>query len=380
MLTPSICNKYTLVKHIKAIIYPVNIIVLGLLLLNSCAGNYSEKRQKKSPRIRNLSKVISPKSGTELVSSDMINFETALSQGTVSVDSTIVNYGVTQIASWKSGSHQVSASKLRAGNQRVSIVVHLSNGKKEKHTVGLKILPSSSPEQYTYRTINTFVHDPDAYTQGLLVDGNHLIESTGHRGESTLKRVDLESGKTIQQIDLDPQYFGEGITTFGDQIYMLTWTSNTGFIYNKSDFSQIGTFTYPTEGWGITAVGDTLFMSDGSENIYLMEPGSFTQLSKIQVYDDEGPVDRLNELEYINGKIYANRYETDDIIIIDPKTGFVTGVLSLTGIFNKKNYNRKLDVLNGIAYDQKLDKIFVTGKWWPKLFEIQIIPTSDAIN
>lgn len=236
--------------------------------------------------------------------------------------------------------------------------------------------PVATPGQppiYTYEVINVYPHDPGAFTQGLVFDGETLYEGTGLNGRSSLRRVDLASGQVLQQVDLAAEYFGEGITVWDDHIIQLTWQSRRGFVYNKTTFARIADFTYPTEGWGITHDGRRLIMSDGSATLYFWNPDTFTPVDSVDVYDISGPVVRLNELEYINGEVWANIWQTDYIARIDPVTGQVLGWVDLSGLLTPAE-RASTDVLNGIAYMPESDRLFVTGKLWPKLFEIRVIP------
>ncbi|MCX6045672.1 MAG: glutaminyl-peptide cyclotransferase [Chloroflexi bacterium] len=226
---------------------------------------------------------------------------------------------------------------------------------------------------YSYTVVKTYPHDPTAFTEGLLFDNGVLYESTGLNGKSWLRQVNLETGQVLQQIDLPAQYFGEGITIFGDKIYQLTWQSHIGFIYNKTTFKSLKTFTYPTEGWGMTQDGQRLIMSDGTARLTFRNPETFAEIGHIDVHDANGPITQLNELEYVNGKIYANVWMTDWIVIIAPDTGQVTGWIDLKGLLPQAD-RAGADVLNGIAYLPQSDQLFVTGKQWPKLFEIRLAP------
>jgi glutamine cyclotransferase len=230
---------------------------------------------------------------------------------------------------------------------------------------------------YTYRIVNAFPHDPGAFTQGLVFEAGFLYEGTGLwniQEQSTLRKVELETGAILQLYELPNPYFGEGITLYGDHIIQLTWKARTGFVYDKSSFELLQTFTYPTEGWGITHDGTHLIMSDGTSTLHFWDPETFTEVDQLQVYDDHGPVTRLNELEYIQGEIYANVWLTDLIAIINPHSGQLTGWIDLTGLLGPEDRSQGVDVLNGIAYDPVDDRLFVTGKLWPKLFEIELIP------
>jgi glutamine cyclotransferase len=225
---------------------------------------------------------------------------------------------------------------------------------------------------YTYTIVHTYPHDPGAFTQGLIYENDMLYEGTGLWGRSSLRKVELETGNVLQILALSNQFFGEGITIFDDRIIQLTWQSRTGFVYDD-DFELLQTFKYPTEGWGITHDGTSLIMSDGTSTLYFWDPETFTETNRIAVYDDDGPVVRLNELEYIHGEIYANVWQTDLIARIDPQTGQVVGWIDLEGLLTLEGTNQTVDVLNGIAYDTAGDRLFVTGKLWPKLFEIELV-------
>ncbi len=229
---------------------------------------------------------------------------------------------------------------------------------------------------YTYTIIHTYPHDPGAFTQGLIFENGILYEGTGLRGRSSLRKVELETGDVLQIYNLANQFFGEGVTMYDDEILQLTWQSRIGFVYDEESFNLLRTFNYPTEGWGITHDGTNLIMSDGTSTLYFWDPETFTETNRIEVYDDDGPVVRLNELEYIQGKVYANVWQTDRIAIIDPQTGQVVGWIDLEGLLNLEGTPQPVDVLNGIAYDTEGDRLFVTGKLWPKLFEIELIRQS----
>jgi len=231
----------------------------------------------------------------------------------------------------------------------------------------------SSPYHYTYRVINSFPHDPEALTQGLVFDNGTLFEGTGLYGKSTLRQVELETGAVLRSLSLASQYFGEGITIYKDQVVQLSWRSNTGFLYDKDSFELLQTFSYPTEGWGITHDGVRLIVSDGTSTLYFWDPVTFEEIGRIEVHDQDGPVTQLNELEYVRGEVFANVYYTDRIARINPHTGKVTGWINLKGLLDSEEGLESAGVLNGIAYDAENDRLFVTGKRWPKLFEIRLI-------
>jgi glutamine cyclotransferase len=192
-------------------------------------------------------------------------------------------------------------------------------------------------------------------------------------GSSAIRKVDLVSGSVLQEYKLPAVYFGEGITVIKDALVQLTWKSNTGFVYDRDSFRLLRQFSYPTEGWGITYDGDRIVMSDGSSNLYFLDTENFGRTGYIQVHDNNGPVNMLNELEYINGRIYANVWTTDNVVMIDPADGSVTGWIDLSGLREKGHFNSSVDVLNGIAYDKQNNRMLVTGKLWPLLFEIDTV-------
>lgn len=241
----------------------------------------------------------------------------------------------------------------------------------------LQISNNTVNYNYTYKIINSNPHDPDAFTQGLVYENNTLYESTGLNGKSSLRKVDLETGKILQIRNLPSKYFGEGVTVFENKIIQLTWKSKIGFVYDKDSFDLLQTFNYTTEGWGITHDGTRLIMSDGTDTIYFLDPETFKVIGEIKVFDETGPVTRLNELEYIQGEIYANVWQTDYIVRISPQTGEVIGRIDLRGLLGMEEISSGANVLNGIAYDSENDRLFVTGKLWPKLFEIELVSIDD---
>ncbi len=232
--------------------------------------------------------------------------------------------------------------------------------------------PQSVPD-YSYKIVNTYPHDNGAFTQGLVFANDVIYEGTGLYGKSSLRKLDLETGKVLQSYELPAQYFGEGITVFQDIIIQLTWKSNMGFVYDQSSFKLLHDFTYATEGWGITHDGERLIISDGTSTLHFLDPETFSTIGHIEVCNNDTPIDKLNELEYINGQIYANIWQTDYIAIINPQSGQVSGWIDLSGLLSSQYCNEPVDVLNGIAYDTVNDRLLVTGKLWPWLFEIKLV-------
>ena len=230
---------------------------------------------------------------------------------------------------------------------------------------------------YSYRVVRTFPHAPDAFTQGLLYNDGFLYESTGQYGQSSLRKVELETGAVVQLHQLDDRFFGEGLALFGNRLLQLTWRANKGFAYRLDSFEPLAEFAYPTEGWGLTHNGELLIMSDGSSTLYFRDPFTFAEVSRVAVVAQGRPISQLNELEWIAGEVFANIWRTDIIARIDPATGQVTGWIDLTGLLSDADRRgSNAEVLNGIAYDSEGERLFVTGKWWPKLYQIELIPPS----
>lgn len=246
----------------------------------------------------------------------------------------------------------------------------------ETRTVTRTVTPVLTPvPTYTYRVVRRYPHDPQAFTQGLVFCGGFLYEGTGLNSGSSLRKVVLESREVLKIRTLPEQYFGEGITIFGERIVQLTWLSNTGFIYDLESFELVGEFHYATQGWGLTHDGERLIMSDGTSTLHFLNPETFEEVGKVEVHDwQRGPVMYLNELEYIEGEVWANVWQTDMIARIDPGTGQVTGWIDLAGLLSSEERAGHVDVLNGIAWDAEGERLFVTGKLWPRLFEIEVVP------
>ncbi|MEJ2732218.1 MAG: glutaminyl-peptide cyclotransferase [Anaerolineae bacterium] len=240
--------------------------------------------------------------------------------------------------------------------------------------------PARGVLDYSYQIVNVYPHDRGAFTQGLVYEDGVFYEGTGLRGESTLRRVRPETGEVLQLYSLPARYFGEGITIWGERIIQLTWKAGLGFVYDKDSFELLGAFSYPTEGWGITHDGTHLIMSDGTSVLHFWDPETYEEVGQVQVYDEFGPVVMLNELEYIQGQVYAHVWQTDLVVIIDPQTGRVTGRINLSGLLTPEDSAQPVDVLNGIAYDAEGDRYFVTGKKWPKLFEIELVRSTKGAD
>ena len=229
-------------------------------------------------------------------------------------------------------------------------------------------------QKYTYEVVNTYPHDKDAFTQGLYYEDGIIYEGTGLNGKSDMRKYNLNTGKIINKNELPYQYFGEGITLLNNKIYQSTWKAKTMFIYNKN-IKLLDITQFPFQCWGLTDDNQYLIMSDGTNKVRYLNPKNYEVIKTIEVTLEGEPIDNINELEYINNKIYANIWQEDIIVIIEPSSGKVSGVINLENIINPDQYKHELNVLNGIAYDRESDRLFVTGKLWPLIFEIKLVPT-----
>jgi glutamine cyclotransferase len=225
---------------------------------------------------------------------------------------------------------------------------------------------------YTYDVINTYPHDPGAFTQGLVFLDGALLESTGLYGQSTLRKVDLKTGGVLKRVEVPAQYFAEGLAVLDGQLFQLTWQNHKGFVYDLESFQLKKDFSYEGEGWGLATDGHWLILSDGTDQIRFLDPATFEVKRTIHVTARGQPVNRLNELEYVNGEIFANVWGSDYVVRIDPATGRITGVIDFTGLLAPQDRSVDTDVLNGIAYDAGKNRLFITGKKWPKMFEVRL--------
>ncbi|MFH6604154.1 glutaminyl-peptide cyclotransferase [Maribacter algicola] len=260
------------------------------------------------------------------------------------------------------------------GNKTLTAKIEHEDGSTEI-SKEIRVLSAKTPEIYTYEIVNEYPHDIKAYTQGLEFHNDTLYESTGHKGTSWLRKVDYKSGKVLKQIDLDDTYFGEGITIMDGKIYQLTWQNRTGFIYDLKDFKKLDNFQYgeSKEGWGLTNNGKTIYKSDGTEKIWLLNPDTLIEEGYIQIVTNKSLFNKANELEYVDGKLYANVYQKESMMIINASSGAIEGVINFGGLKEKVTQHEKLDVLNGVAYHPERKTFFVTGKNWDKLFEVKIL-------
>lgn len=264
-------------------------------------------------------------------------------------------------------------SDISLGEKLITAEVNYED-ETETITKTIQVYNNIIPSIYEYEIINTYPHDITSYTQGLEFYDGKLFESTGQRKESKLRKVNFETGEVLKNINLEDQYFGEGLTIINKKIYQLTWQAKTGFIYDVDSFEKLSSFKYgkSKEGWGICNDGNRLYKSDGTEKIWILNPENLTEEGHIEVYTEKGKIPSLNELEWIEGKIFANIYQRNGVVIINPKTGGVEGVIDFKPLRELVTQHANLDVLNGIAYHPERKTIFVTGKNWDKLFEVRI--------
>lgn len=321
-----------------------------------------------------LAKIVKPRHNGRHISGEKVDFLIRLSEEKTNAQMRLsLNDSLVEERKVTGQKVQVSWSteawKLGRNRLQYELII---NGKKERRYVEIVLLADAAPQQGTFRRLADYPHDEKAYTQGLVWHNGFLYEGTGQYGSSSIRKVALQTGEVLKRAPLTRNYFGEGITLFNNQIIQLTWRAKKGFVYDVDNFEVIKRFDYPTEGWGITHNGKELIMSDGTHKLYFIDPVTFQRVKLLEVYHDKGPVNNLNELEYIEGKIWANIYQTNQIAIIDPQTGKVEHMVNFRGLMLEEEVNLSQDVFNGIAYDKKEKRIFVTGKNWSKLYEVSV--------
>jgi len=271
----------------------------------------------------------------------------------------------------ENGSLILFTDSLNAGKNNVNVELNINGQTKQAQTFFV-LKAAFAPVEYSYKVVARFPHDDKSYTQGLEFYNGIMYEGSGQYGESALRRYKLETGELLQTYNLPGNVFGEGIVIYNNKIYQLTWQSHICYEYDLETFKLLRTFEFNTEGWGIAKYKDVLVMSDGSNTLYFLNPETFTEVKRLEVYNNIGPVTYLNELELINGKLYANVYQTDDVVIINPENGFVEGKINFKGLLDYKKVKKEPDVLNGIAYDHAKKRLFVTGKYWPEIYQVEL--------
>ena len=361
-------------------IYLLSIVFAACLSCNQ-SGSSAKKtvtveRQRQRPRKMSIT---SPKNNEKQPLYSDIRLSVKLQSGADAVDSLRWLINGKWLKTNKGEDVIWTTSEQTTGTYRIEAIAYYSTGLFDMAAVSIVLTAPAAPKQYTYKLIQTYPHDANAYTQGLLFDDGFLYESTGQKGESTVRKVNLHTGEIVQKIDIPAEMFGEGLALVDDNLFQLTWQDRVAFVYQKSDFKLLKRINYNmSEGWGLTYDGAYLIMTDGSATLYFLEKENMTEIRRLEVCDNKGTVQYLNELEYINGELWANVYYTEDILRIDPNTGIVTGRINMTGLLKSNDIKSgHTNVLNGIAYDQATGKIYVTGKNWPKLFEIQVLARSE---
>ncbi|TZF85912.1 glutaminyl-peptide cyclotransferase (plasmid) [Pedobacter sp. BS3] len=353
----------------SAVRFLISGVVLCLLFISACKQNRSA-----------VSVVfISPEAGASVKAGDNVTADLQFTPEQ-EVDS-IVYYIDSAVVAHRTdtASLTLSTKGIALGNHLISAKIYKKD-KVEEAATNIVVVSSKTPEQYTYQVVNTFPHDTSSYTQGLEYHDGIFYESAGGVpddgiGISSLRKVQPETGKVLKKIDMPETIFAEGITVVGNRIVQLTWQNGYGIFYNKNTLEKLSEFPYQSsrEGWGLCFDGKQIYKSDGSNRIYILDKDSCKEIGNIEVFDNKGEVTQLNELEYIDGKIYANVYQTDKIVIINPQTGEVEAEINLTGLLPAADHFPNTDVLNGIAWDAAKQRLFVTGKKWSKLFEIKLV-------
>lgn len=343
--------------------YNVLVPTLLLLFLGGCGNDSKEKKDNFSLEIKNQKKTYT----TEDVLSVSLN-----NKKNIETDSIVYFLNKDRI---KISGNEISLSGKKLGEKTLMAKIY-SDGEEYEASKNITILSSIKPKLYTYKILETYPHDIEAYTQGLEFENDTLYESTGQYKESSLRKTDYKTGEVLQKIALADQYFGEGLTILNNKIYQLTYRENTGFIYNLKTMEQTGTFVYgqSKEGWGLCHDAENnIYKSDGTDRIWTLSSNTLAEKDYIEIFTNTSRINSVNELEWVDGKIYANVYQQGSIAIIDPSNGAVEGVIDLTDLKDKVTQHPKLDVLNGIAYNGEPNILYITGKNWDKLFKVEII-------
>lgn len=358
-------------RLMRPVTFPL-ILVFSIFVTFFSCSNKSSKSRKPVSTI-----VVSPqKSNYAFGDKISVNVKTKIKNGDIESVKLYMNSQLLKES--KELDFTVSDVELKLlGNNSLTVEAVKTDGQKNSRSQVVSVFSNEPAQKYTYQVIKNYPHTKEHYTQGLEFYNNTLYEGTGEYATSGIFKKRYETGEIDKTVKLEDKYFGEGITILNDKIYQLTYKNKTGFVYQLSDFALIDTFTFhPAEGWGLTNDGTNLIMSDGTHILTWINPVNFSVVKTLQVANNRGLMTNLNELEYVNGTIYANVYTTDIIVQIDPETGKVISEINLTGILDMyKKPGDKIDYLNGIAFNQKNGNLFVTGKYWPKMFEIKLVPS-----
>ncbi len=353
----------------------LTLYVLPLLFVLTVFMNCAQSNSRSRPPVTSFQLEPQKKSfkfGEEI----KVNLLTKLKEGSIGQIEISIDGKQIQISKNLTNSFIYKTADFGVGKHIVKVTATKTDGVSGNNYEEILVTSDVKPVQYSYQIVASYPHDTNHFTQGLEFHDNMLYEGTGQEGSSEIYQIDLRTGKKLKEYKLESQYFGEGITIFNDKIYELTYKNQIGFIYDLNTFKLLNTWNYKSnEGWGLTNDGHSLIMSDGTENVYFINPDTFQEEKKIQICNEHSIVKNINELEYIKGEIWANIWTTDNIVIIDPKSGKITGEINLSGLSGTivQNQREQIDVLNGIAWNPVTDKVYVTGKLWPKIFEIKLI-------
>ena len=355
------------------------LILLIVNILYSCTGNDKKNHNPGETKIspvekRNWLTIEKPLNGSSMEVGSTIGFAFKISNNKP-LDSILVFINSEQVACLKPDNleFQVATNNMNVGSTKIRVKGYFSDDYLEEENIVINLLSDIIPDELNYRILKEYPHDIHAYTQGLYYEKGILYESTGQYGQSSLRKINMGTGEILNVLQLPDNVFGEGIAIYNNSIIQITWKEQVGFIYDKQSFALERRINYPIkQGWGITFDGDEFLMSDGSNIIYFIDTTYFSELRRIEVYDNKGSVNNINELEYINGQLYANVYGSNLILIIDPESGKVISRIDFKDLLKALDKQPGIDVFNGIAFNPDNGNLFVTGKNWPKLFEIKL--------
>jgi glutamine cyclotransferase len=342
--------------------------------MNICACKNGRQADKTNTEaLKNIKKnnvaLISPQNGQQVKQNDIIDIAYEIKSDSLNIDTTVLFVNNREIVRFSGTNYKWTMNEKRTGTQSLRLSMRNKGIEVANASCVLKYFPQS-PQYYTYSIVKQYPHNSKFFTQGLFFDEGFLYEGTGQYGSSALLQMELATGNVIKSINLSNDFFGEGITLLGEKIYQLSWHERQCFVYDKNSFDKLSTLSYSNEGWGITTVDNLLAVSNGSAIISFVNPENFAEIRRIEVCNNKGNVSQLNELEFIDGLIWANVWQSNTIVMINPESGAVVGEIDLSGIYHDANQE---NCLNGIAYDLKNNRIFITGKRWTKLFEIKIV-------
>ncbi len=365
----------------QSISFRIAILCISILVLFACNGEGTRavrsghNNRKTAPEARHL-QLVSPGFMEKIPTGQTFSIRMEWIDSIKHIDSTIIFFDSRPLIFLGEDllTASISLKGILPGIKNLRAVVHLNSGKVESYSSQIEVLSDIVPDRYAFRVIKEFPHDKRAFTQGFEYHEGYFYEGTGQYGESSVRKTEMLTGQVLMARTISSEFFGEGITIFNDNIYQVTYRSQLGFVYNLRTFELIRKIYYQNiEAWGLANNGEEVILSDGTNIIYFMDPQYFSVNRKIEVMDHNGQVVAINELEWIDNKIWGNRYLTDEIVIIDPESGRVEGKIDLTGILKPEDKHSRIDVLNGIAWDKEGRRLFVTGKYWPKIFQIELI-------